>query len=141
MENLRNNPAIEVNVVDPLSRRGYRFKGTGEVLTEGDRFDEAVDFYRERGTSNPIRAVVIVEVDRALPLTSPVYDLGLTEEEVRERWGPLTERRFALPWCLEVELGVAPESRASTNPVDEGTRRVARTAPRSSTTSRDYSLG
>jgi len=87
VENLRNNPAIEVNVVDPLSRRGYRFKGTGAVLTEGDRFDEAVEFYRERGTSNPIRAVVLVEVKRALPLTSPAYDLSLTEEEVRERWG------------------------------------------------------
>jgi predicted pyridoxine 5'-phosphate oxidase superfamily flavin-nucleotide-binding protein len=86
VENLRHNPAIEVNVVDPISRKGYRFKGTGAVLVEGDRFDEAVEFYRERGTTNPIRAVVLVEVERALPLTSPAYDLGLTEEEVRERW-------------------------------------------------------
>jgi hypothetical protein len=29
---------------------------------------------------------VFVEVERALRLTSPAYDLGLTEEEVRERW-------------------------------------------------------
>jgi len=87
VENLRHNPAIEVNVVDPISRKGYRFKGTGAVLTEGDRFDEAVEFYRERGAANPIRAVVVVEVERALPLTSPAYDLGATEEEVRERWG------------------------------------------------------
>jgi predicted pyridoxine 5'-phosphate oxidase superfamily flavin-nucleotide-binding protein len=86
VENLRHNPAIEVNVVDPISRKGYRFKGTGAVLVEGDRFDEAVEFYRERGTTNQIRAVVLVEVERALPLTSPAYDLGLTEEEVRERW-------------------------------------------------------
>jgi predicted pyridoxine 5'-phosphate oxidase superfamily flavin-nucleotide-binding protein len=86
VENLRHNPAIEVNVVDPISRKGYRFKGAGAVLTEGDRLDEAVEFYRERGTTNPIRAVVLVEVERALPLTSPAYDLGLTEEEVRERW-------------------------------------------------------
>jgi predicted pyridoxine 5'-phosphate oxidase superfamily flavin-nucleotide-binding protein len=86
VENLRRNPAIEVNVVDPVSRKGYRFKGTGAVLTEGDRFDETVEFYRQRGTANPIRAVVLVEVERALPLTSPAYDLGLTEEEVRERW-------------------------------------------------------
>src|SRR5215208_258209 len=57
VENLRHNPAIEVNVVDPISRKGYRFKGTGMVLTEGD-----------------------------LPLTSPAYDLGASEEEVRERW-------------------------------------------------------
>jgi uncharacterized protein len=86
VENLRRNPAIEVNVVDSISRKGYRFKGTGVVLKEGDRLDEAVEFYRERGTVNPIRAVVLVEVERALPLTSPAYDLGATEEEVRERW-------------------------------------------------------
>ena len=26
--NLRQNPALEINVVDVLSRKGYRFKGT-----------------------------------------------------------------------------------------------------------------
>ena len=86
VENLRRNPTIEVNVVDPISRKGYRFKGTGMVLTEGDLFDEALEFYRERGVEGEIRAVVLVEVERALPLTSPAYDLGATEEEVRERW-------------------------------------------------------
>ena len=86
VENLRHNPTIEINVVDPISRKGYRFKGTGMVLTEGDLFDEALEFYREHGVVNEIQAVVLVEVERALPLTSPVYDLGATEEEVRERW-------------------------------------------------------
>jgi uncharacterized protein len=86
VENLRLNPAIEVNVVDPISRKGYRFKGTGTILTEGDLFDEVLAFYRGRGTANQIRAVVVVEVERALPLTSPAYDLGASEEEVRDRW-------------------------------------------------------
>jgi uncharacterized protein len=86
VDNLRQNLAIEVNVVDPISRKGYRFKGTGTVLTEGDLFEEAVEFYRGRGVANEIRAVVFVEVERALPLTSPAYDLGASEEEVRERW-------------------------------------------------------
>jgi predicted pyridoxine 5'-phosphate oxidase superfamily flavin-nucleotide-binding protein len=86
VENLRHNPAIEVNVVDPISRKGYRFKGTGVVLMEGSLFEEALAFYRGRGVANEIRAVVLVEVERALPLTSPVYDLGTSEEGVRERW-------------------------------------------------------
>lgn len=86
VENLRRNPAIEVNVVDPVSRKGYRFKGTAAVLTDGDQFDEAIEFYRGRGVANRIRAVVLVEVERALPLTSLAYDLGASEEEVRERW-------------------------------------------------------
>lgn len=33
--NLRQNPAIEINVVDPVSRKGYRFKGNATVLTRG----------------------------------------------------------------------------------------------------------
>ncbi len=37
--NLRTNPAIEVNVVDPIVRKGYRFKGRAEVFAEGPRFD------------------------------------------------------------------------------------------------------
>jgi predicted pyridoxine 5'-phosphate oxidase superfamily flavin-nucleotide-binding protein len=31
IENLRSNPNIEVNFVDVIGRRGYRFKGTAEI--------------------------------------------------------------------------------------------------------------
>jgi predicted pyridoxine 5'-phosphate oxidase superfamily flavin-nucleotide-binding protein len=84
--NLRHNPAIEINVVDPIARKGYRFKGAAAVLTSGPLFEEIVTFYHERGSSNPIRSVVLVKVERALPLISPAYDQGATEEEVRDRW-------------------------------------------------------
>ena len=84
--NLRANPSVEINVVAPLVRKGYRFKGTAEVLDEGPRFEEAVAFYRKRGSKSPIRAVVLVRVERALPLISPAYDSGATEAEVRAQW-------------------------------------------------------
>lgn len=84
--NLRHNPAIEINVVDPIVRKGYRFKGTATVLTEGAQFEEIVAFYRQRGTTNPIHSIVLVKVERVLPLISPAYDAGATEEEVLERW-------------------------------------------------------
>jgi predicted pyridoxine 5'-phosphate oxidase superfamily flavin-nucleotide-binding protein len=86
VRNLRHNPAIEVNVVDPIVRKGYRFKGTGRVLSKGELFDEVVALYRRAGTNSPIRAVVLVRVDRALPIISPTYDTGATEEAVRQRW-------------------------------------------------------
>ena len=44
-------------------------------------------FYEARGTVKArerIRGIVIVLVERALPVTSPAYDLGATEEELRE---------------------------------------------------------
>jgi predicted pyridoxine 5'-phosphate oxidase superfamily flavin-nucleotide-binding protein len=84
--NLRHNPSVEVNVVDPVSRKGFRFKGTAEVIGGGERLAEMVEFYRRRGVVSPINVVVLIKVERAAPLISPVYDLGLTEEEVRKRW-------------------------------------------------------
>jgi predicted pyridoxine 5'-phosphate oxidase superfamily flavin-nucleotide-binding protein len=85
--NLRHNPSIEINVVDQLVRKGYRFKGTAVVHTEGDVFEQGVQFYEERGTAKArerIRSIVVVEVERALPVISPAYDLGLTEDELRQ---------------------------------------------------------
>lgn len=84
--NLRHNPAVEINVVDPIIRKGYRFKGTATILSAGPAFDAIMQLYKERGTANPIEHVVLVKIERALPLTSPAYDLGATEDEVRDRW-------------------------------------------------------
>jgi uncharacterized protein len=85
--NLRDNPSIEINVVDQLVRKGYRFKGTAEVHNDGELFEQGVQFYERRGTVRArerIHSVVIVTVDRALPVVSPAYDLGITEEELRQ---------------------------------------------------------
>lgn len=97
--NLRQNPALEINVVDTILRKGYRFKGTATVFAEGAQFDEMVAFYRRRGSVNPIQHIVLMRVERALPLISPAYDLGQTEEQVRSRWesywDELRQRRAA----------------------------------------------
>ena len=37
--NLRANPHVEVNVVDSILRKGFRFKGTAIVYTSGERYD------------------------------------------------------------------------------------------------------
>jgi predicted pyridoxine 5'-phosphate oxidase superfamily flavin-nucleotide-binding protein len=87
LANLRQNANVEVNVVDPFLRKGYRFKGVASVLESGGLYDEAIAFYKERGSRvDAIREVVIVRVQRAQPIDSPAYDLGLTEDEVRGRW-------------------------------------------------------
>jgi uncharacterized protein len=86
--NLRQNPKLEINVVDSLTRKGYRFKGTATILTGGPQFDEVRAFFRQRGSANAERArhFVLVKVERAAPLVSPVYDLGQTEEQVSAHW-------------------------------------------------------
>ena len=86
--NLRLNPSIEINVIDPISRKGYRFRGRA-TLVEGDaRFEEIVAFYRARGSTNSFETAVIVDVERAEPVLSPAYDDGTSEAEIRARWLP-----------------------------------------------------
>jgi len=40
IENLRHNQSVEINVVDPLVRKGYRFKGSASIFTEGPEFEK-----------------------------------------------------------------------------------------------------
>src|SRR5882672_7355681 len=80
IQNLLINPSIEINVVDIFIRKGYRFKGTARVLTEGQLFREVVDSYGEAAKRYTINSIVLVHVDRILPVTSPAYDTGATEE-------------------------------------------------------------
>jgi predicted pyridoxine 5'-phosphate oxidase superfamily flavin-nucleotide-binding protein len=89
VSNLRCNPSTEINVVDPMVRKGYRFKGVASVVTEGALFERILDFYRtERNLDEGrtrIRSFVVVKIDEAMPLISPAYDQGMTEEQVREK--------------------------------------------------------
>jgi predicted pyridoxine 5'-phosphate oxidase superfamily flavin-nucleotide-binding protein len=84
--NLRGNPAIEINVVDPISRKGYRFRGRATLVEHGPRFEEIQAFYRARESTYPIETYVVVDLERAEPVISPAYDDGTSEEEIRARW-------------------------------------------------------
>jgi len=84
--NLRQNPVLEINVVDTLSGKGYRFKGVATIVSEGPQFEELLDFYRKRGSTSVKRHIVLVKVERAAPLISPAYDMGQSEVQVSMRW-------------------------------------------------------
>ena len=86
IRNLRANPRIEVNFVDPFVRKGYRFAGTAVVVERGNgAFDALLGHFR--GALAPrMRAIVAITVTKALPLTSPAYDDGTTEPELRRAW-------------------------------------------------------
>jgi len=87
--NLRTNPGIEVNVVDPFVRKGYRFKGRAEVLDAGPEFDRLASLYSTPELSDAprrIRAMVVVRVEETRPLISPAYDRETDEAAMRARW-------------------------------------------------------
>ncbi len=78
---------VEINVVDPLVRKGYRFKGPAAVHREGPVYESGVRFYRERSglSRDRIEAIVLITIEQAAPLTSPAYDDGSTEHDVEAR--------------------------------------------------------
>lgn len=86
VQNIEHNPSVEINVVDPLVRKGYRFKGRGVVHRSDAVFRRECQMYRDAGLTNEIRAVVLIRVERTLTLISPAYDRGETEEQVKVRW-------------------------------------------------------
>ncbi|MGH3182249.1 MAG: pyridoxamine 5'-phosphate oxidase family protein [Streptosporangiaceae bacterium] len=101
--NLRRDPRLEINVVDFLKRRGYRFKGVGEIRPAGD---EAFEWLRRwivdrHGPGYPTLEAVMVRVERAAPVDSPAYTFGHASEAELER-----------SWAAT--YGVGPAGRAGT---------------------------
>jgi len=98
--NLRAGSLIEVNVVDPFVRKGYRFKGRAVIHEPGaGEFAEGVGRMRAGGSrlAERVKAIVVIEVQHAEPLISPVYDDGTTTEAdvldtYRARFARLHER-------------------------------------------------
>jgi predicted pyridoxine 5'-phosphate oxidase superfamily flavin-nucleotide-binding protein len=89
MRNLKENPYVEINIVHPFLRRGYRFKGRCDIFTEGETFDlVANELWQREGRQYPVNAVVRIEVETALPVRSPAYvfNKGVQEDDVRRIW-------------------------------------------------------
>jgi predicted pyridoxine 5'-phosphate oxidase superfamily flavin-nucleotide-binding protein len=87
--NLRSNQNIAVNVVDPFSRKGYRFKGFAVVHEQGPVFEAFVTFFTKRKLPDAprrIKSIIVISVVSAQPLISPAYDEGAIEQEVVAQW-------------------------------------------------------
>ena len=86
MKNLKNNPSVEINVVDPFSRKGFRFKGTTKIISSGEQYDKIISHYKKLGIKSSISSIVIVYVKQVNEVISPLYDLGYTEKEIETKW-------------------------------------------------------
>jgi uncharacterized protein len=100
--NLQARPWMELNVVDQLSRRGYRFFGSVTVHAGDAVFEEATRRVQSREQSSyPVAAVVLLAVERAAALVSPGYWRVADEQAMRALW---RERRAALDAEFEAYL-------------------------------------
>ena len=87
LANLAVHPYMEMNVVDQLSRRGYRFSGPVTVHRQGDVFERAVAMVLgEEGVNYEVGSVVLLEVERVAPLLSPGYRHIASEKAMRASW-------------------------------------------------------
>src|SRR5258705_7697909 len=86
--NLERSPWLELNVVDQLSRRGYRFAGAAMLHHPGSTvYDEGVRrVYGDATPSSRPSAVVLLTVERAAPVLSPAYWRGLHEHDIPAQW-------------------------------------------------------
>ena len=86
VENLTKNHSIEINVIDPFSRMGYRFKGMANILSDGDDFKKILDYFEKKGIKSKISDIIVVDVKSFSKVTSPSYDLGLKKDVLVEKW-------------------------------------------------------
>jgi predicted pyridoxine 5'-phosphate oxidase superfamily flavin-nucleotide-binding protein len=86
VENLRSNNSIEINMVDIFTRKGYRFKGTAEILSDGDQYQKIVATYGDSAKKYNIKEIIVINVVTVIPVWSPAYDDGTTEEVIMNRW-------------------------------------------------------
>ena len=86
IDNLRSNPHVEINVIDPLLRKGYLFKGKARIIQDNSLYDEILHYYREKGVKSSINSIVLVDVSSISEVTSPLYDVGISEKEMKSKW-------------------------------------------------------
>ena len=97
--NIASHPVVEVNVVDHILRRGYRFKGHARLLTGGPEYDRAMTLFGASRFRERSSGVVLIRVERAAPLLSPAYSIGRTAAELAaefsDYYGKLGAERVA----------------------------------------------
>ena len=86
MKNLIDNPNVEINVIDPLLRKGYLFQGNARILQDGTLYQEILNHYRQNGIKSPINSIILVDVSCVSDVISPLYDLGISEDEIKSKW-------------------------------------------------------
>lgn len=83
--NLRANPACETGFVDPFTRKGVRIAGQARIVPDdSDEFAELLPKWQEvwGELADRISDIVVIDVTRSRPVSTPPYDDGATEDEM-----------------------------------------------------------
>ena len=88
LKNLQARPAMEINFTDFFSRKAVRVKGAAEFVPRASaEFEQLVaSFSRWGDLVERINGIVRLHIERTRLVVSPAYDLGASEEELRDNW-------------------------------------------------------
>ena len=87
IKNLQSNPNVEINVIDPLLRKGYLFKGQAQILEQNSSlYEEILNHYKNKGIKSQINSIILVDISSVSEVTSPLYDMGISEQDIRSKW-------------------------------------------------------
>ena len=88
LENIKHQPTMAINFVDTFLRRGFRVKGQARYIERGaDSFGELLPLFDEWADLQPrMQGIFRLEIEEALDVTSPAYDMGATEEDLKSHW-------------------------------------------------------
>jgi predicted pyridoxine 5'-phosphate oxidase superfamily flavin-nucleotide-binding protein len=88
LANIGSRPAMEINFVDVLARRCFRAKGQAEAIPRGDEeFSRLYPHFERWGElAKRIRHIIRLRVTTASIVTSPAYDIGQSEAELKAHW-------------------------------------------------------
>jgi predicted pyridoxine 5'-phosphate oxidase superfamily flavin-nucleotide-binding protein len=58
-QNLEHNPKVAVTVIDTATNAGYQLKGTAELLSSGDLFEQTVEELKQKSSALPAPTYVV----------------------------------------------------------------------------------
>ena len=89
VRNIRQRGRVEINFFDPFRRKACRLRGRAAYFEKGSvRFEELRPRFAAKWEAlfPRMRGFVVVDVERAQIVLSPVYDDGAAEDELRAQW-------------------------------------------------------
>ena len=89
IRNIEMNSAVEINFFDPFRRQACRLRGRAVYAEKGStRFEALRPLFAAKWDAfiPRMRGFVVVDVERAQIVLSPVYDDGAKEADLRKQW-------------------------------------------------------
>ena len=88
VRNIKVNPEVEINFIDPFVRKGVRVRGMAQVIEKAEsEYGKLFPLFAGWGElTTLIRRIIKIKITQAKEISSPIYDIGATEQEMVDVW-------------------------------------------------------